>query len=606
MARRRTAHAGIHAMREVSLHDRRRSGLALLAVLVAIGLLYAGWARSRSFYDADTAQYLGLAESILAGEGYRFDGRPQTKFPPGVALAYLAPLALFGRDFPWIYRTAVAYSVVALAAAWAWWSARREPSRRLLLALTAGSITWYEFSAGASLSEAPFALATLLALAIAERGFSRGALPMLGFTAAVVAAVLTRTAGVALVAGIGVTLLLRRGAPFAERLGLLAGASAGVLALGAWSVWSAGARQPFFTGDLGSAATYAATYVDQIVAHSPHQPDLGRASAGDLALRVYANLRVQLQHAGEILSNLPWLPSRALSPVSAAAAVALLLGGIAEARRANPLAAWYAAATLALLLVWPFDEGRRFLMPLLPVLFTFAVAGGRRLHAILSSHPRRFLSGLLLLCVASLGWAALDAPFHAGPRGAAHDLGLLVFGLVAALSGAGLAAWGTGWPGRALSWIPSSRVLAGLFLAGYLLAGARSVPEIVARHHESSGAMRQTPARHASEWLLREAPPGSMVMATDWDAIHFATGLPTVPLPVTGEPAKLLEAIAQAKPSFLVINAPRAHEYLLPPDHERLAELERAAPGAFDEAFRTEAVTVLRVDLAKAAHGAGS
>lgn len=598
MARGRTAHAGRHAMRDASRHDRSRSRLALLGFLALAGLLYAGWARSRSFYDADTAQYLGLAESLLGGEGYRFDGRPQTKFPPGVALVYLLPLALFGRDFVWIYRTTVACSVAALAAAWAWWKARGEDSRWLLLSLTAGSVTWYEFSTGASLSETPFALATLLALVIAERGFARGALPVLGFAAAVVAAVLTRTAGVALLAGIGATLLLRRSAPRSERLGLLAGALAGVAALGGWSVWSALAREPFFPGSLGSAATYAATYVDQIVAHSPHQPDLGRATAGDLLLRVYENLLVQLRHAGEILGNLAWLPSRAVSPVAVGAAVLLLLGGRAEAKRPNPLAAWYAAATLSLLLIWPFDEGRRFLMPLLPVLFTFAVAGGRTLHDVLTRQPRRFLAGLLVVCLLSLAWSLLDGRAGGEPAGTVHQLGLVVFGLLAALAAAGLAAWRSGVPPRWLALVPSRRVLAGGFLGLYALAGASLVPGVVAAHQERSGPMRQTPARHASEWLLREAPPGSVVMATDWDAIHFATGLPTVPLPVTGDPATLRAAIAQTQPRFVVINAPREHEYLLPPDHERLARLEGAAPGLLAEAYRSEAVRVFRVDPA--------
>ncbi|CAG0993695.1 hypothetical protein MYXO_02551 [Myxococcaceae bacterium] len=566
------------------------------AVLAAAALLYGISARDRSFFDADTAQYLGVAESLLAGEGYRFDARPQTKFPPGVSLAYLPTLAAFGRDFVWVFRTTVCYSLAALAAAFVWWGARGERSRGLLLVVSAGSLTWFEFSLGASLSEMPFALATFVALALAERGFAGRPLAVAGFAGAVVAAVLTRTAGVALVVGIAATLVWRWRSLGVERLGFAVGALAGAVALLGWVAWSAAVREPFFSGDLGSAATYAATYVDQIIARSPHEPDLGRASVADLAWRLLANAQVQLAHTGEILSNLPWLPARGITPIAGIGAGIVGLGLVAELRRANPLAGGTTLATVALLLVWPFDEGRRFLAPLVPVIFTFAAAGAVWADEIARSRPLWLLMGALALSLTALAFTAVDSGFRPDPAGSLERGGRFVWIGIALAASAGLALGRGGAAESLVRRLPSLPRLAPAFVGVYLLVGACEVPEVFERHHERSGPMRQTPARHASEWLAREATKGSRVMATDWDAIHFATGLATVPLPVTRDAEKLRLAIALTRPDYLVINAPRPHEYLNPTDGERLEILLREAPGGLAQVWRSDAVSVLRVD----------
>lgn len=571
--------------------------LWLALVLGALAVLYAATMRRSYFFDADTANYLGLAESLLAGDGYRFDGRAHTKFPPGIPLVMLPVLAIAGRDFVALHLAVVALSMAALAAAFAWWRSRGEETPWLLLALTAGSATWYEYSTGASLSEVPYALATLLALVTAERASRAGGgsfARSVAFALLVAVAVVLRTSGVALLAAVAATALFRARRDGRDRRGLALALVVGALCLAAWSAWSAASRDPFFPDDPDGAATYAATYVDQLLLRDPHHPDLGRASAADLALRVLANFETQAGHVGEILTNAVWLPSRGVFPAAVAAVVLLAVGLRTELRRANPLAGWYALASLGLLLVWPFDEGRRFLMPLVPVLFTLALQGARvLLHGIARSPD----PALRALALAGVALAALDvlAWRLAGKEPGTLDLlGLAAWLALGAGAGALLLA-GASARARVVARLASPRAVAGAWIVLYAALGVPAFVAVATKNLERAGPLRQSPARDASDYLAANAPRDALVMATDWDAIHFVTGRETVPLPATRDPERLRRALRSAAPAFVVINAPREDEYLEPPDHARLEAILRAWPGALERVHRTDAVSIYRV-----------
>src|SRR5688572_17039630 len=150
--------------------------LVLLAILVAAGILYWTTARRTYFYDSDASTYLELARSLASGAGYVFDGEAHTKFPPGVPLLLTPFVMAHDGDFLLLYRWSAGISLAALACAGWWFRERGERAAALLVALCAASAAWYEFSTGASLSEAPFALVLLALFAGAERAVRRGSL----------------------------------------------------------------------------------------------------------------------------------------------------------------------------------------------------------------------------------------------------------------------------------------------------------------------------------------------------------------------------------------------------------------------------------------------
>jgi hypothetical protein len=571
------------------------------AIFAGAALLYYLTARRTYFYDSDTSTYLELARSLVAGEGYVFDGERHTKFPPGVPLL-LAPFAAwFDGDFALLYRIVVTTSLAALAAA-AWWLARRGEQRGpWILGLCAASAGWHEFSTGASLSEAPFALALFLLLAVSERVF-RGPRPngpsalLLGLLGT--ALVLLRSAGLAVAVGILATFVHQhwRGLPALRGpVGRLCGLFAwlpGLLAAGAWMLWTAQPPERPHGGDLGHETSYLALWR----LADPREPDRGMLGAEGLLPRLSENLGIEGRHAAEVLTNLPWIPGTGLSPVFALAMLVCFLGWRRELARENPLGAWVGLAYAGLISLWPYDEGRRFVMPLAPLLFVFAAGGLRDLAGRWRRSTPRSASRL-----AALG-AAAGFLFHAGalflrgqPASLQSRLDLALWGMLFAAAAAW--AWRPLAPSRLLGRAPRLPQLArGSFAACFLLLGVGTILRVARTNLQLSGApLRQLGAQQAAEWINEHAPSDACVLATDHAALRYATGRSVAILPVTGNRARLAAALIDERPDYVVINAPRPNEYFKPSETERLALLQEIAPGRLEEVARTERVSIWRV-----------
>jgi len=167
---------------------------------------------------------------------------------------------------------------------------------------------------------------------------------------------LTRHAGVSLAGALGIDLLLRRRWPTAAAAGLTWGAL-----LLPWAGWLAVAGTP-----------------NQVSLLALNQESFGDRIA---ALAVFYLQRLPDQLTGPIVEIGTVFQHR---PVVAAAvnAWALVATGVLAvglvrtlARPRRRPAGLTAFATLAVLLVWPFTEAGRFLIPLLPCLFVGAVEG---------------------------------------------------------------------------------------------------------------------------------------------------------------------------------------------------------------------------------------
>lgn len=167
--------------------------------------------------------------------------------------------------------------------------------------------------------------------------------------------VLSRTAGVAAVAGVGVAGMMRLGT---RRTLLMVTPS--VLALGGWGLWARGraAAIPETLQDV--LGPYLGWLLSQIVA-SP-AAFMGRLPG----------------HATEVFSRVAvfLLPGTAGWPMWLlfVPLLALVLVGAVRVHRHHPALVWTAVAYLGLLMVWPYVD-RRLVAPLHPFMVAFAVAG---------------------------------------------------------------------------------------------------------------------------------------------------------------------------------------------------------------------------------------
>jgi len=336
------------------------AGLWIAAVATA-----AAW-RDTDFHAPprfDGSGYAVLAESLAGGRGYREVDHPaaprHAHFPPGYPAA-LAALnrAAGGRSAAAARGLSLACTVAATLAAWRWFAALYGPGVAGPLGLALAANWAWDRTGGAIQSEPLFLLlgqAALLLAAAVGAGRRRGLGAGLGLGALLAGAALTRHVGVALAAAVVVDLLVRR----RRRREAVAAAVAAAALVSPWVAWLAWVRVDTQAGHLGGPGL-PGRVVSQAAFYGRRIPD---ALTGPF---VEAATVFQRRAAVAAAADL-W----------AALATGLVLLGLALCLRSTRrrLAGLWAFATLALLLVWPFTEAGRFLIPLVPALLVGAVEG---------------------------------------------------------------------------------------------------------------------------------------------------------------------------------------------------------------------------------------
>jgi len=334
----------------------RRAGAAALFALAAILVLrFAGHGPIASVGD-DSLSYLDLARLFAGAAGpHLAPWIPfETRFPPLFPLALAA--AGGATDTDTAHLVVALFAVAATAMVWRYGTLRlRGPAAGLALmaAFLLTPSAW--ISIRGILSESMYLCIVVAALDCHARfleGRAASAAAWLGFGTLVAAAVLTRAAGIALVAAFIVQ------AAIAHARGTAPGRWRPVLALvpvaaaqAAWLVLrpeASGGAYGRLAGQLLAAWVQAPIAVAGLAAHSLFggwmESFLAEASGSVPIQCVFAALG------------------------------ALALAGSIRAARANRLDGWYALASVALAFTWVFSEdaARRLLYPVLPVLLLHA------------------------------------------------------------------------------------------------------------------------------------------------------------------------------------------------------------------------------------------
>jgi 4-amino-4-deoxy-L-arabinose transferase-like glycosyltransferase len=373
--------------------------VAILALLIA-----ASHAAMNTSFDApprfDGAAYAVLARSLGEGRGYREIEHPDAPrhahYPPGYPLALAAAWGVTGPS----NRVAHAMSVVATAAAaagFAAWFARPYPiavAAPLALAL---AVNWrWGREGGAILTEPAFLAWTALALLAASWAGRRRDRIQTGLLVGLPlgAATLTRQVGVGLVVAVVADLLLR-----GRRRTASGAALAVVMMVLPWLVWARAVGRPSQLGLVPSGGFLALIH-DQALFYARRVPD---------------QVIGPVVEVGTVFRPGFSMPATAFA-VACSAVVALGWWRLARSPRRR-LAGLVPAFTMPILLLWPFTEAGRFLIPLLPMVLVGAVEGLAWIAAIagLARHARRRAAVVILVlslpysAYALLGQRARDA-----------------------------------------------------------------------------------------------------------------------------------------------------------------------------------------------------
>ena len=549
----------------------------LAAFTVALALLLGLLAAPNFLFVGDTADYVELGRAIAQGEPYAVNGRAETKFPPGFP-AVLAPAALVLPDsFEAMSRWAAMLASLVFPLTYLWVRRRQPELAGPVAVLTVCSIPFLSVATGNPLSE-PVYLAASLGLLLwadrwsvtapAEGGWGWAAIGAL----LMVATVAIRTIGITAM-GAGILFLLnklweRRKTGTAITLGETLPLLAGLAFFAGWSYW----------GSLhaGSDAVGAPrSYLGAFLRHDPLHPELGQASAIEILGRLLHGVVIQAAHVGEVLVPVAWIKPLWYSPVGLLAAV-VLAGWWKDLKSDRRFAAYYFAGYGGILLIWPYDEGARYLLPLAPLLWVYLAAGSGALLEKVRRRSHMLHTAGILWCATALAGFALTfrsnrAEISKQDLAAAAFWGFLLLLLITRWE----------WLARRLPGEGSSRrTWIRLTTAGLaVLAAVQAGPMILRR---AAGRPPTEPVAReistAAEWLAANTARSTRVETSYATTVHLATGRPTTLLPPTLDPGLHAETIGHFRPELLIV-LEEADPYFPWSDRRRFAVLDSLLPG---------------------------
>lgn len=377
----------------------QRPGLwfALLALLLALQVKW--WWQP----CPDAVSYLSIARHLAHGELQRCDS-PHVVMAPGYPLLVAPAFLISDRPFLIIAVVHFVLAMLLMAAVYLWFRRWGCPAAAPLAALVLSSACFCQHYRN-TISELAFTTALMWAAYALERLIRAATWRQTALWGAAalclsVLAASTRLVGVFLLVGFAATLLvctIRRQIPWGRAAGLMAligvPVGAAVLSLVVWDHAMAARAGEGAKSYAQHMAAEGMTPVEQVV----------------------EGTRLRISECGRLL--LPGMykayarPGQWLNPVIPL--YIALAGGLAWAwwkriRDGGDLLLFMLPAYLGLYVIWPFDQGGRYLLPVLPIL-AFCLWG------LLERLPQRRFVVLLALVMAhagvSLGYWARDLRF---------------------------------------------------------------------------------------------------------------------------------------------------------------------------------------------------
>jgi hypothetical protein len=550
--------------------------VAVLALLSAtMMLLY----RRVPMPEPDSSVYATVASNLLAGRGYAFNFQPHIYYPPGLPFLYAAAGFVFGLTYP--VRMMVTGVSGFLALMMSYLLLRRRGSETLALGLTLLFGTggaYFTIVTSAATSEVPYCALSLLCLYLGDRIAAdrwQGWSPVLlvaGLTAALPLAVLTRSVGLALLPALGLSLLLQaRRLELARSGRILAMAvplAAGLSAFAGWTYWAGHHRPPLYDGE------YSDRYVDQLAMKDFRDPLAGAATAADFGSRLADNCGCAGAAVTQLTLSYGWIEPAPWSPAVAAPILLILVGFAHFVRRSGGrVADWYTLFYLVIVMLWFLcADGRRFLLPIFPLLLFYMAAGGSRLMALLRSRPARFARLLAILGAMELAIAGGALVGRQG-RPSLQHLAALGFWAVVLAGGWRLGRIATREGSPAASKLRTWRTAGGLALALFILASyaGRTTEAARVMRRDHVGGLHYHAVLSAT-WIRENTPPDAVVMADGAAILHPISQRRVVEMPATRELDRIEAILQKRRVQYLVVSE---RQEFRQPDSRTIAALLR-------------------------------
>ncbi|MBM3214975.1 hypothetical protein FJZ36_08685 [Candidatus Poribacteria bacterium] len=316
----------------------------------------------------DSATYIDIAESLLRGEGYSYNGYPHTKYPPGFPLLLAAVEIVADRNFLWMRALIVACAVTSIALTYA--LIRRCESSVVAIAVAAmtGACFAVVFEGTRILSDLPYMACSLGTLYIAERyGRDRRSSVLCALIALMVASYSVRIVGFVLAPAIALAPVLNPSQwrdRERRRDAVIVVATMG-LVIAAWM-----GRNAVVTRHLPVGLRESLSYESELVAVAPDDPGSARIGTTHVVSRLRSNA---VYYEGLIAGMLTGRRARGSAWMHGLAAV-VVLGWLLSVIRSRSATDLYAGMYAVVFLLWPSPQGERFVVPVVPLMMYYALA----------------------------------------------------------------------------------------------------------------------------------------------------------------------------------------------------------------------------------------
>ena len=545
----------------------RSEALLVVALSIGLAIAFALLATTQFRFFGDAQLYVAAARDIATGKSLQDGSWLRQFYPPGVPLL-LAPAALaFHGSFAAISRWTALLGSLVFPLTWIYVKRRKGWWAWPIAIVTVCSIPFLDQVTDNPMSDV-ISLALTLALLIWadrwEREPGPGSWGNLLLGCVLLAAMpLARSIGVVAIAAMGLALVMRWHWPrLGEHRVTLRDATPFLIAFGLLLLWYFGLHR-----ERG--------YLSFFTLADPLHPDLGRATTAQLLLRPFMGFKAELDHAIQLM--LPGVPLRPSWFTPALLVIPLILAGwwrdlSGQAR----FAALYFAGYFAILLVWPFNIGPRYLMGIVPLLWIYLFAGVEQaVQGIRAERPwlRRAVQGCALAAIAGL--VLLRIGVLPG-RFSLQDAASLLVWLLVVLA-------------LTLAWHPlvrlanritlrPVRILVSLGAIAFAVISISQIGSIIVRRAQGTLPMwgPQAAMARAASWISANLSPEARILTSSPSRLTFATGRPTVPLPYTSAPEQYLP-LEREHPQYLLV-VEHDSSWAMPNDDMKFAILQKLFP----------------------------
>lgn len=365
----------------------------------------------REFIDlgGDSAQYIILAESLSQGKGLRmvnYPGEPFCFYYPPVFPLLLYPIVYFlGRNF---YVMHFLVALLGYGSLWILYLILKQYDKQaafLSACLLAVNWIFFLYSANYILSDVPYLFFSLIAIFLSQEYIQKanylnktGAMLILGL----LLAYFTRFIGITLFFGLTLLLLITRREGKFKKLLLI-----GAIFATACAFWNAAkSLQP----------DQAHSHFRQLFLIDPYAPERGSLFANPIyfILRFAQGAEYYYRLFADIFSLSILKASTAIKECLSGIIFGLTFFGLWHKFRENKecVIHYYFISYFLLIIYWPFKEGIRFIVPILPFVFFYFLAGLKRILAFLRkrfSLPAFYLFAGILFVFAVLNLRQVTA-----------------------------------------------------------------------------------------------------------------------------------------------------------------------------------------------------